>query len=164
LRDPKKCAEILQAWESALGEKLFPVEHHIGGRAHLGGVYGTDYAARAKGVRLTDEQEKWAREAWRTARKNAGTRRIEFSLTAEQVARLLRRSDGRCEITGIPLSLEREGRTRSPWRPSLDRIKSEAGYSFGNCRVVCCAVNLAMNEWGVSVLDKLARAYVSKHS
>ena len=45
---------------------------------------------------------------------------------------------------------------------SLDRIDSSKGYTVENCRLVCTAVNLAMNEWGEDVLERIALYYRRK--
>lgn len=72
------------------------------------------------------------------------------------------RSRGRCEVTGIPFTYERLGKgpnAKAPWGMSIDRIDSRQGYTVQNCRLVCTAVNLAMNEWGEDGLARIARFY-----
>lgn len=44
---------------------------------------------------------------------------------------------------------------RRPLAPSIDRIDSSLGYTRQNCRIVCAAVNYAMNVWGEDVLWRL---------
>lgn len=70
---------------------------------------------------------------------------------------------GRCELTGIRFSAKRvEGSLKRPWMPSVDRIDSTRGYEKGNCRLVCVAVNIALNDFGFAVLCKVAGALVDK--
>jgi len=92
----------------------------------------------------------------------AARKRDRYLLTVEDERELVRRCGGRCEVSGVPFSLNRGEWGRAPYTPSLDRIKSKAGYTPENCRIVCCAVNLAMNEWGESVLEKIALNYLTK--
>lgn len=100
-----------------------------------------------------------AKRLYRDAVKNARVRGIEFELGKDEFGRLWAASGARCAITGRPLDIqgaERGSWRRNPWAPSLDRISSADGYRAGNCRVVCVAANIAMNEWGLDVLRELA--------
>lgn len=48
------------------------------------------------------------------------------------------------QLGGVSVrTLEREiaDAFRAPYRPSLDRIKASGGYTLGNVRLVCTAVN-----------------------
>lgn len=70
-----------------------------------------------------------------------------------------------CEATGLKLSLEmnRQGYTRHPYRPSIDRIDNSLGYTKDNCRVVAVIYNYAKSEFtdkdvllmAVSLLEKI---------
>lgn len=87
------------------------------------------------------------------SKKNAFHREIQFELTRAEFDAVVRRSDGRCEVTGIPFTLANETKSkRRPFAPSLDRIDSERGYSPGNVRLVCICVNAALSDWGMPVL------------
>jgi prophage regulatory protein len=97
------------------------------------------------------------REMYRQAKKNATVRGIPFSLAEHDFERLINAANGRCAVTGIPFETTTGG-GRNPWGASLDRIDSSLGYTFANCRIVCTSVNLAMNEWGVDVLSRIAIA------
>src|SRR3546814_15533675 len=48
-----------------------------------------------------------------------------------------------------------------PFAPSLDRIDSGQGYLKGNVRLVCTIANFALNQWGDSVLRRLAHGVVA---
>ncbi len=64
-----------------------------------------------------------------------------------------------CSVTGLLLSLDYDGESKNnPWAPLVDRIDSRVGYILGNVRVVCCAFNLARNEWPDDVLRTLFEA------
>jgi hypothetical protein len=124
-------------------------------------ILGKDY--------LTESQEelraydqwcgKVAPKLYTQAKKNAKRRGIAFDITQQHVNALMWRSNGRCELSGIEFDLEhRENQFRRPWAPSLDRADSSLGYSLTNCRIVCCAVNNAMSEWGEKVLWSIVAA------
>jgi len=83
------------------------------------------------------------------------------SMTLDQAALVLLRSNGRCELTGIRFSDMRYPNTRvAPYAASFDRIDSSRGYHCDNCRVVCTAVNMAMGAWGAPVLARIGESYV----
>ena len=81
-------------------------------------------------------------------------------MTPAQLAEILLRCDGYCEVTGIALSFYRPDPSKraAPFQPSIDRIDSGKGYTAANCRVVALAVNLAMREWGEEVVSRIGKA------
>lgn len=96
------------------------------------------------------------------SRKNAKARGHAFDLTPDHFRALLARADGACMLTGIPFDLDLKvgASDKRPYAPSLDRIDARRGYEPGNVRLVCVAVNLAMNRWGLPVLERIGRALV----
>lgn len=103
----------------------------------------------------------WARTLYREARKHSSRRGIPFEITAEEFTELVAKSGGRCTLTGIAFEFESAGhRVKRPFAPSLDRLDSQGAYRIGNVRLVCVAVNLALNQWGDSVLMKMAKGLV----
>lgn len=94
-------------------------------------------------------------EAARTAKKRADKRGIEYTLTHDDLRRMY--ASGACSISGVAFcTWNPEAAFRSPWVPSLDRIDPSKGYTPENTRLVCAAVNLAMNEWGEGVVRRWA--------
>lgn len=92
------------------------------------------------------------------AKRSAKQRGIDFQITQAYVEYLLRAANNRCSISGVRLNVTHDGRwLRNPWAPSIDRIESRLSYQEGNCRIVCYAANVALNEWGLDVLRTLAR-------
>lgn len=89
-------------------------------------------------------------------KKNAKARGIQFNLSMSELAYVYRRNNGCCALTGIPFSWDKGPWLRRPWAPSIDRIDNAKGYTRTNVRIVCGAVNFAMNEWGEDVLRKIA--------
>lgn len=77
---------------------------------------------------------------------------------------LATKSRGMCAVTGIAFSLDRGSARSGPWTISLDRVDSRKGYVIGNVRLVCHAVNVAMNEWGEVVVLRVARAILRRNS
>jgi len=93
--------------------------------------------------------------------KNAKNRGIEFSLTEEDIKRLIETANGRCEVSGIRFSMQKlDGMRVRPWSPSIDRVNSAFGYHVENCRILCAAVNLSINQWGDDVFYAIAGATV----
>lgn len=103
------------------------------------------------------------RKAKTTAFTYAKTRsRMRFGeagLSRDDFEAMWERSGGRCEVSGIEFDcFPVEGKLKRPWTPSVDRIDNTKGYTPDNCRLICLAVNLAMNEWGEAVLFRIAEA------
>lgn len=124
-------------------------------------------AALRSGLKPLPEAASWTRPLWAAAKKNAAARGIAFDLTEDDVAQMVQQSRGRCAVTGIAMSIERGAlpigrKMRRPWAPSIDRIQSSDGYSRENCRIVCCAANYAMSQWGEAVLIEMAKAIARK--
>lgn len=83
----------------------------------------------------------------------------------EFVLSLWGKQQGKCAVTGIEMTLERNPpgkRFFLPWSPSLDKIDASGLYTEGNVRLVCVVVNLALNRFGDDVFDRMCRAYI-KH-
>lgn len=99
------------------------------------------------GVNRKHVRKMLARAAHRAKAKN-----IPYALKIEDVTRVVDRSKGCCEVSGI--AFEDTG----PFKPSLDRIVPELGYIPGNIRVVCLVTNTAMLHYGEECLFKLAIA------
>lgn len=105
-------------------------------------------------VAKTDFQE--FLEAIRNARRRAGQKNRDCELTPDLAKRLWDRCAGCCELTGIPFDFSHNGGMKRPFAPSIDRVDSTKGYTESNVRVVCTAVNIAMNQWGEGVLTQIA--------
>ena len=92
----------------------------------------------------------------RTRQNCKKRRQLDFALTTADIKPLLDAAGWRCAVTRTPFSLEFVGKHR-PYAPSIDRIDNARGYTRDNCRIVCSAVNIAMNVWGVEVLRRIAQ-------
>ncbi len=93
----------------------------------------------------------------RSAKRGAEARGIKWDLTESDIARVLARANGKCEVTQHPFVITGKVR-REPWAPSLDRINSARGYTIDNVRLVCVIVNYALNEFGDSTFFEMIDA------
>lgn len=112
--------------------------------------YGATLVGRLSGLLLS-------------ARDRARKRSVDYSLDFEWLAALWVSQKGCCALTGIELDLlSRNKRHRSyvPFSPSLDRIDGTKGYTPENTRLVCTAINIALNHFGEEVFAKVCKAYL----
>ena len=86
---------------------------------------------------------------------------VPFWLTTDDFRELYERANKHCAVSGLPFDISQlDGVHRRPYAPSIDRIDGVLGYTKDNCRIVCCAVNLAMNDFGEDVLWDIATSMV----
>jgi len=97
------------------------------------------------------------------AMRRAKRKNVEWAITAEDVERMWVESKGRCALTGIPFDEANTGSfARRPWIPSLDRKESTKGYTPENTRLICCAMNFALNAWGEQIFEHVAREFLAR--
>jgi len=85
------------------------------------------------------------------AKQRAIKARVPFSIDTEFVLSLWNKQHGLCAVSGLPMRADdtpKKGSSRSPYRPSLDRINPQKGYVPGNVRLVLTLVNVALCDWG----------------
>ena len=87
------------------------------------------------------------RELWKKAKQRALKAGREFSITEDDVLRLLN-SSSRCPYTGVPYE---KNPGRNPWAPSLDRKDSTRGYTPDNVEITSLWWNLAKNSWHADI-------------
>lgn len=100
----------------------------------------------------------WVRRMYFGAEKRSKDKGRTFTLTPRDLLDLVERANGKCEVSLIPFV---PNGTRSPYAASIDRIDSAKGYETGNVRLVCLAVNAALNVWGLDIALKVARAMIA---
>lgn len=112
--------------------------------------------------RAFGDPKSWFSRILPNAEKRAKRKRLVFELSIDDLRAICARSNGCCEVTGLRFSMiaYRVGKMR-PFAPSLDRVDATMGYSLGNCRLVCAAVNVAMFNWGEELFRSIAVGYVS---
>ena len=90
---------------------------------------------------------------------NSRRRQLECSITVADLRALAERAKGLCQVSGIPFNDRNEGQWQMrPWIASVDRIENSKGYTVGNCRLVCNAVNNALGQWGDDVFMRIVAA------
>lgn len=84
-------------------------------------------------------------------------------MSARDVKQIALRSCGYCELTGVPFSLENPTKSKTPpFKPSLDRIRSDMPYSYDNCRMITVAANLSLRDWGDDVFRAMCVGFATK--
>jgi hypothetical protein len=97
------------------------------------------------------------------SKNRAKEKSLDFDLDKDFIFSLYEEQDKKCSISGILFDSESNPEFRiRPWAPSIDRINSKLGYTKNNVRLVCIAVNLAINQFGDSIFDKMCTSYVEK--
>lgn len=106
-----------------------------------------------------DKKDKWLNKLLNRAQKRAKKHHLEFNLTRKYLDQLWEENEGRCALTDLPFKESKERKDeRRPFIPSLDRIDCNKGYTKGNVRLVCVAVNMALFTWGEGVFDEIVQA------
>lgn len=77
---------------------------------------------------------------WASIKHKAKTRNLDFSVTIEEAWELYEKQEGKCALTGIPLSFI-TGKDKKTKTASLDRIDNTRGYVSGNVQWVHKDVN-----------------------
>jgi hypothetical protein len=80
---------------------------------------------------------------WYHIKNHAVSRKLVFDVTIEQAWELFQKQNGKCALTGIPLSLYSTKRELNSERTaSLDRIDSNFGYTVDNIQWVHKEINM----------------------
>jgi hypothetical protein len=167
-KDPKNKTHVLakapHGDERAIAAAIERAKQFGVALKHGGAVGDYNPMGRASLRRLTRVMERrdanvpqWAWRVYRQAKLNSVGRKIAWTLTAAEFATIVAACGGRCSVSGIPFDTPTR-KARGPFGASIDRIDCAGGYSFGNVRLVCVIVNIAMNTWGESALIKLGLA------
>lgn len=81
----------------------------------------------------------------KTAKYRAVRHNLPFNLSCGYVKSILREQDGKCAITGEPMTFV-SGRGIVKTNMSIDRIESRLGYTQGNIQLVCHYVNTSKQD------------------
>jgi uncharacterized Zn finger protein (UPF0148 family) len=90
----------------------------------------------------------------------AKSRSLDFNLSVDFLIDLYEMQNNKCAVTKLSFNFEKSEFEKRPFAPSIDRIDSSKGYTQDNVRLVCAAVNYALNEFGDTVFDKICAARV----
>ena len=96
----------------------------------------------------------------RMIRQRAKKHGHEFDITNEYLTKMFIKSNGKCALSGLPLTVERN----NPLIASVDRINSNKGYIKGNLQLVASCVNLAKNKLSQKDFIKLCKSVVDNNS
>lgn len=148
--------------DSARGKQYLQAPDKLARRKETQSQWYKDNKPAVQQQKAESYRTRRARHLVWSAATRAKRKGIAFSLTDGDVAEVQRRIDaGCCEITGTPFDLSSGRHFNSP---SIDRIDSTRGYSSDNIRVVCYAMNAAMNEWGEGVLLQVVTSWLAKRA
>lgn len=109
------------------------------------------------------KQQKWPAKMLSSARSRAKSKGVPFTLTKRQLVSLINKAEGVCAISNVHFQwIEYEDSlVKYPLAPSIDRIDPKKGYTKDNCRIVCTAVNFAINQWGAGVLGLISHGMMA---
>ncbi len=108
-----------------------------------------------------DGYDKFIEKLYRRMKERTLNRGHQGMISLDQLSALFATTNGRCQLTGIKFTTDNPMKCRvRPFSPTVDRIDSSLGYIDGNCRVVCNAVNIAINDFGEEIFSKVAEGYV----
>eukprot|EP00438_Fugacium_kawagutii_P031699 Skav232928 [mRNA] locus=scaffold1477:1059796:1060998:- [translate_table: standard] len=93
------------------------------------------------------------------ARRRAKRKRLEYSLTREQVLDMLGQQGGRCYYSGVPLEYKRIHRD---WRMSIERLDNSKGYTSQNCVLIAVEFNTADQSRNTAVTEVFGTAQWSR--
>lgn len=96
----------------------------------------------------------------RTAKFRAAQKSLPFEISLDWMLAECEKQGNRCALTGIPFRMSRTEARNRPFAPSIDRISSFEGYTTANSRVICLAVNLALNQWGDATFAEVAEGFL----
>jgi hypothetical protein len=106
---------------------------------------------------------RWIEQLYSIAKSRAKNNNRDFTITLEDLKNIAKQCDNRCMLTGIDFDFAKtDDCFRRPFTPSIDRIDSNLGYTPDNIRLVCTAVNLALNDFGLEILLKIATGLKKK--
>lgn len=94
----------------------------------------------------------------RRARSRAKDKEREFLLDPESLSLVFIQCDGKCAVTGMPISFNGESHSK----PSIDRIDSSKGYTMDNIRITSVIANVSMNKWGERALRMMCGYFAQK--
>lgn len=68
------------------------------------------------------------------------------NLTLQYLKELWNKQDGKCALTGFPMTYYLYNGKRNPYNISIDRINPNKGYEIGNIQLVCSMANMMKGE------------------
>lgn len=129
-------------------------------RRRIKPIKSKPWDAKPRIQELMADQPNLAKTLLSGARARSKAKGHQCLLSMEDIEKIIRRSGWKCEVTGIPFTYAKStSGKRSPFAPSLDKVDPAKMYEAKNCRLVCTAVNIALSDWGDSVLRAISIGY-----
>lgn len=101
-------------------------------------------------------------KTWYRIKTDAKSRSLHLDITIEQAWDKFVAQDGWCALSGLPIELE--DRSGSKRTASLDRIRSEEGYTLDNIQWVHKDVNMMKRNFPETRFIELCRAVATHHA
>lgn len=111
------------------------------------------HRAEAERVKVERKLRAKIRAKWRMTKKGADARELSFTLTEEDVDKLLR--GGTCAKTGIAFE------ALGDFAASIDRVDNTKGYTIDNVQAVCWIYNRAKGTSTDAAVLRMAEALVA---
>lgn len=99
---------------------------------------------------------------WSSVIKHATKRNIKVNIDIKEAWEQFVKQNGRCALTGLPITLISEVKKRSQQTASLDRIDSKLGYEVNNIQWTHKEVNIMKNQLNESKFIEYCKL-VAKH-
>lgn len=97
-----------------------------------------------------------------TARKGARARNIEFTITQQDVIDLWYKQNGRCALSGVPMTLTHgTAYNHNPTKVSIDRIDNDVGYTKENIQLITWQINCSKGTFDVEQLFEMCQHIVN---
>ena len=102
-----------------------------------------------------DKVEKWAKLLVNSSRHNAKRYGYDFDIDEDYILELFAKQNGKCYWYGV--DLVPSAITRSPDKPSIDRIDCQEGYMKGNVVLSCMAANIGRNSCNAEIFELFSK-------
>jgi|GEM_PF-1543446 len=98
-----------------------------------------------------------------SARIRARTQAMEFGIDRRSLTDILEEQEYRCAISRLYFDhTGYESCHAKPFAMSIDRVDTRLGYTSRNVRLVCLIVNVALGQWGLPAVERMAAAVASE--
>jgi len=97
-------------------------------------------------------------------RERAGVRGIEFNITAEDMLEKYNQQNGKCALSGIDITLQRNYKKYKKMTASLDRIDSSKSYTIDNIQWVHRDINIMKNHYNEEYFIEMCKLIAKNKS
>jgi len=102
---------------------------------------------------------------WQQARKGAVKRKIDFTITADDLIAMWNSQNGKCALSNMPMTLSHGTHIlQNPTKMSIDRIDSTIGYHKDNIQLITWQLNCGKSVWSNEQLIELCKAVAALHA